>query len=310
MWSCSFLAGLQYTIYPSGQPPKLDALCCFCNDPLESDDQGKVKGNLLRKHMHQHNFRNCSQRLYFSAQRYRQHLQDSHKINHDGTLFAGWTLLLRSCRQQKPSVFEPVDTSLVIRRVYTDPGSTPQEILEKMPEKPRPKTADKLDRKPSQKLERKPSKKLQRKASSSTLPENPVRPLREVKSSEHFFQRSRTVDDLGYSPTSEDIRCTEQFFEAFAAGKHQHRPGFPVNSLPLTQEAGNTCPTFYRRRLDASTRNRIYVREQSEPPLSKNSQRLFRKVPGSAFGTLILHSTLVGATAAQMTPSLDIYPLH
>src|SRR5689334_14139729 len=78
MWSCSFLPGIQYTIYPAGSHSAVEAVCCYCNDTLVRGD-GKVKGLVLKDHVVQHNFRSCNQRLYFSGQRYRQHLQDSHK---------------------------------------------------------------------------------------------------------------------------------------------------------------------------------------------------------------------------------------
>jgi hypothetical protein len=74
-------------------------------------------------------------------------------------------------------------------------------------------------------------------------------------------------------------------------------------------DAVNTCPRFYRRRLDASTRNRLYIRDQDDD-LSKNSQKLFRKIPGSLLGGLVLHSSLVGAVPVRMTNSVDVYSLH
>lgn len=130
MYSCSFLPGLQYTIYPStpsteSNPYPRDAfpLCCFCTTPLAPPGQ-KVQGDTLKEHITKnHSYRSCNQRLYFSGQRFRQHLHDAHQTSYDNTLFAGWILLLQTCRRQKPSVFSPVDPALSgFRKVYTDPG--------------------------------------------------------------------------------------------------------------------------------------------------------------------------------------------
>lgn len=109
MWSCSFLPGLQYTIYPDKSRLQREALCCYCNDTLSKTTNGKVDGALLEKHMAQHNFRTCKQTLFFSGQRFHQHLQDSHRSLHGSTLFAGWTLLLRSSRKDVPSIFQQID---------------------------------------------------------------------------------------------------------------------------------------------------------------------------------------------------------
>jgi len=129
---------MQYTIYPSGADSDLEALCCYCNETL-SGGNGKVKGTVLREHVSTHNFRNCNQRAYFSAQQFRQHLQDNHKINFDGTLFAGWTLLLKSSKQEKAAVFEAVD-GVSPRRVYTDPVvAAPKQRSKKAEEVPAPR---------------------------------------------------------------------------------------------------------------------------------------------------------------------------
>ncbi|KAF2468077.1 uncharacterized protein BDR25DRAFT_344393 [Lindgomyces ingoldianus] len=297
MWSCSFLPGMQYTIYPAGSRENIEAVCCYCNETLVKG-AGRVKGSVLKEHISQHNFRNCNQRLYFSGQRFRQHLQDSHKTNYDGSLFAGWTLLLKSSKTQKPSVFEQIDPSTAIRRAYTDPGAAKKE--EATPQIPRANFMD-LSETPQ-----KPSgRRLRRKASTLSVPE---KPSREVRSSTQFFSRAATIDLVYGSNASPSPRFPQNGPRSPKGKPRQHKPGFPVSSLPV--DAVNTCPRFYRRRLDASTRNRLYVRDQDDGPLSKNSQRLFRKVPGSLLGGLVLHSSLVGTTPARMTNSVDIYSLH
>ncbi|KAF2787647.1 hypothetical protein K505DRAFT_329528 [Melanomma pulvis-pyrius CBS 109.77] len=296
MWSCSFLPGMQYTIYPAGSRSNLEAVCCYCNETLVKGD-GKVKGSMLKEHITQHNFRNCNQRLYFSAQRFRQHLQDNHKTNFDGTLFAGWTLLLKSSKKEKAAMFVPVEASVAVRRAYTDPGATAGKAQKKneVPQVPQMNFMD-LSETPQKSTA--PKRRLHRKASSQTMPEKA--PTREIRNSAQIFTRAATVDLTygggGSLPSSPKNK------------PHEHRHGFPISSLPM--DAVNTCPRFYRRRLDASTRNRLYMRDQNEGPLSKNSQRLFRKVPGSAFGGLVLHSSLVGAVPARLTNSVDVYSLH
>jgi hypothetical protein len=149
-----------------------------------------------------------------------------------------------------------------------------------------------------------PKTKLRRKASTQTMPEK--KPEREVRESGQFFTRAATIELAYGANASPSPRLAGLLSPRLQPPGH--KPGFPVNSLPI--DAVNTAPKFYRRRLDASTRNRLYVRDQDEGPLSKNSQRLFRKVPGSVFGGLVLHSSLVGTTPARMTNSVDIYSLH
>jgi hypothetical protein len=148
-----------------------------------------------------------------------------------------------------------------------------------------------------------PKRKLRRKASAQTIPE---KGSREVRESTHFFTRAATVE-IAYGKTaSPSPRLDGLLSPRLQAAPH--KPGFPIASLPI--DAVNTCPRFYRRRLDASTRNRVYIRDEGDGPLSKNSQKLFRKIPGSLFGGLVLHSSLVGAVPARMTNSIDIYSLH
>lgn len=300
MWSCSFLPGMQYTIYPAGEKDNLQAVCCYCNDALVQGT-GKVKGSVLKDHINQHNFRNCNQRLYFSGQRFRQHLQDTHKTHHDGTLFAGWTLLLKASKREKPSIFEPVGAG-VVGRVYTDPGvldggrMNGDDLLQVH-------KTNFMDLSETPMRTTRPKRKLRRKASTQTLPE---KPRYEVRDSAHIFTRAATIE-LAYGATASPSPRLHGLLSP-RHQPHQHKPGFPVSSLPI--DAVNSCPRFYRRRLDASTRNRLYIRDQGDGPLSKNSQQLFRKVPASLFGGLVLHSSMVGATPARMTNAMDIYPLH
>ena len=248
---------------------------------------------MLKEHISQHNFRNCNQRLYFSGQRFRQHLQDNHKTNYDGTLFAGWALLLKSSKKERPAVFEAVEGSVGVRRTYTDSEVTSAKASKKqeVPQVPRMNFMD-LSETPE------PKKKLHRKASSQTMPERPA--IRETRNSVQIFTRAATVD-LAYG-TNASLPSPQ------ATKPPEHKQGFPTSSLPM--DSANMCPRFYRRRLDASTRNRLYVRDPDQGPLSKNSQRLFRKVPGSAFGGLVLHSSLVAAVPARLTNSVDVYSLH
>jgi hypothetical protein len=292
---------MQYTIYPRGSRDHLEAVCCYCNDSLVQG-AGKVKGAVLKEHISSHNFRTCNQRLYFSAQRFRQHLQDNHKSNFDGTLFAGWTLLLKSSKKQKPSIFEPLNGTITVRRAYTDPGQPTAKRAkgDKPPQLPQLNFMD-LTETPQRPAA--PKKRVRREQPTQTMPEKPPR---ETRNSAHFFTRAATID-LAYGATASPSPRPDGIIPP-GDPPPQHKPGFPIASLPM--DAVNTCPKFYRRRLDASTRNRLYFRDGDEGALSKNSQRLFRKVPGSLFGGLVLHSSLVGSVPARMTNSVDIYSLH
>ncbi|KAF2679332.1 hypothetical protein K458DRAFT_435188 [Lentithecium fluviatile CBS 122367] len=305
MWSCSFLPGMQYTIYPSGPRTDLEAVCCYCNEILVKGN-GRVKGAVLKEHVAQHNFRDCNQRLYFSGQRFRQHLQDAHKTNHDGTLFAGWTLLLKSSKRERTAFFQPVDATSV-RRAYTDPSPTTTKPQSKKkgndaPPMPRLNFMDFSETPITATI---PRKKLRRKPSAQTLPEKPER---ETRDSTSFFTRAATIDLAYGTSISPSPRLDATGVVAPKYSLPQHKPGFPIASHPV--DAVSSCLKFYRRRLDASTRNRLYIRDEIDGPLSKNSQRLFRKIPASAFGGLVLHSSLVGATPARLTNSVDIYSLH
>ncbi|KAF2705162.1 hypothetical protein K504DRAFT_96230 [Pleomassaria siparia CBS 279.74] len=298
MWSCSFLPGMQYTIYPAGSRCKLEAVCCFCNETLVKGD-GKVKGSMLKEHINQHNFRNCNQRLYFSGQRFRQHLQDNHRTNFDASLFAGWTLLLKSSKKVKPAILEPVEASVAVRRAFTDPAATTAKPPKKqeMAQMPR---MNFMDFSETPQRGEAPKKKVHRKASSQTLPMPEKADGREVRNSTRIFTRAAAMDVVHGAtaslPSSPKTRS------------QQDKTGLSIASLPV--DAVKTCPRFYRRRLEVSTRNRLYIRDQNDGPLSKNSQKVFRKVPGSGFGGLILHSSLVGAVPAKLTNAVDVYSLH
>jgi hypothetical protein len=267
---------------------------------------GKVKGTALKEHVAQHNFRQCNQRLYFSGQRFRQHLQDSHHTKHDFTLFAGWALLLKSSKRDKAALFRQVDATS-IRRAYTDPSitATKQQGKKVAAAPPSMPKMNFMDFSETVDTAMAPRKKLQRKASAHTIAEKPER---EVRDSSHFFTRATTMDlayGEAFSPSSR--LATTGMLPPNSVPSH-HRPGYPVASHPV--DAVNSCPKFFRRRLDASTRNRLYIRDEVDGPLSKNSQRLFKKVPASAFGGLVLHSSLVGATPARLTNAVDVYSLH
>ena len=297
MWSCSFLPGMQYTIYPTGTQRKLEAVCCYCNDTFAQGAEGKVNGAILKEHLIQHNFRTCNQRLYYSGQRYRQHLQDSHKASYDSTLFAGWTLLLKSSRKEKPSVFRQIAAKAPNGRSNTDPGVASK----KKEKKPKP-SKDRVQDVPTNFMElteipqRIEPNKLRRKPSVLTIPEKTAQ---EIRASTQFFTRSATIDFAGEATILPPPRAG---VTTLPSSRSKSGRSLPVHH-------GTTCPTFYRRRLDASTRNRLYLREGDEP-LSNNSQQLFRRIPGSVLGGLVLHSSLTAAVPARLTNSVDIYALH
>ena len=287
---------MQYTIYPSGSRPDLEAVCCYCNDSL-SRGSGKVKGPVLRDHLNLHNFRHCKQKLYFSAQQFRQHLQENHKANYDGTLFAGWTLLLKSSEQSKTAVFEAVDAAN-LQRSYTDPkhaGIKEQGRVKKVSSEPK---LNFMDFSETTSTER---KKLHRKPSAQTMPDTLAD---EVRDSTVFLTRAATIDVMpsivaqpsrhGY-PTSTKQEQRRRWHRR--AGSH-------------VCDMASPRFRFYRRRLDASTRNRLYIRDEAEGPLTQRSQKTFRKISAGAFGGLVLHSSLVAVTPARLTNSIDIYSLR
>lgn len=280
---------MQYTIYPSGSFSEVAAVCCYCNDILVRGED-KVKAPLLKEHIAQHNFRKCNQRLYFSSQLFRQHLQDNHKTTFDATLFAGWTLLLKSSRRDKTSTFLQMATPrAATHRINSDARMARKAELEGREQSNMPSNFMDLTEIPQQAKRA----KLRRKASMQSVSEKPAQ---EMPGSTQFFTRSATIDlahGLTRSSLSQDVGSR----------------ALPAKAVSALVEVINRCPKYYRRRLDASTRNRVYLREQDEP-LSKSSQQLFREVPGSILGGLVLHSSLVGAIPARLTNSIDIYRLY
>jgi hypothetical protein len=270
MWSCNFHPSLRFTIYPNGTPRNPEAACCYCNDPLVQEE-GKVNGALLKEHMAQHNFRACSQALFFSGQTFRQHLQDDHKTTQDSTLFAGWTLLLKASRQDKPAVFKPVETKAPGRRVNNESAGAKKEKKKKKDSKDKEQVAPTNFMEFTEVPTRIEPNKLRRKQS---MPDEESRP------SMQFFERSRV-----------------------------HNDGKPKTKPATSSKYGTPiCPAFYRRRLDASTRNRLYMCE-GDVMLAGDAQQVFRRVPGGVLGGLMLHSSLVASVPALMTNCVDVYEL-
>jgi hypothetical protein len=281
MWSCSFHPSLRFTIYPTGSQRKPEAACCYCNDALVQEE-GKVSGSLLKEHMVQHNFRACSQMLYFSGQSFRQHLQNDHKASYDSTLFAGWTLLLKSSRQDKPSVFKPVEMKGSTRRANTEPNLAKGKDKSKKTKKPSKESVEIV---PTNFME---FTELPQRAEPNKLRRKQSMPEEEPRPSMQFFERSATSE-----PRDDTKALRSPKSKAVTMSVH----GTP------------TCPAFFRKRLDASTRNRLFMCEDNEV-LSNDSQQLFRRIPGSVLGGLILHSSLVAAVPALMTNCVDVYSLQ
>jgi hypothetical protein len=297
MWSCSFLPGLQYTMYPTGSPRKREAICCYCNDLVPQSTDGKVNGALLKEHMTQHNFRRCSQTLYFSGQRFRQHLHDSHRTTYDSTLFGGWTLLLKSCRRKTPSLFQQVEVKATVRRSTTDPScmTTDHSEGKKKNRKLEDKTNDNVMNTPTNFMEwtetpqRVEPNKLRRKQSAVTIPDQAEG---ESRSSLHFLTRSAIAK----------VAMANEQIPASSRPKPEKCVVYPsATGAPI-------CPDFYRRRLDASNRNRLYM-DKDDNAIQSDSKQVFRRIEGSVLGSLVLHTSLIAAVPALMTNSLDIYPL-
>jgi hypothetical protein len=304
MWSCSFLPGLQYTMYPTGSPRKREAVCCYCNDLLAQSPDGKVNGALLKEHMAQHNFRTCNQMLYFSGQQFRQHLHDSHRTSYDSTLFGGWTLLLKSSRRKTPSLFQQVEVKAVGRPSISDPSwmvSDSNEDKKKKKKSKKTKHDDKIGdnavNTPTNFMEwteipqRVEPNKLRRKQSAVVIPdtaEGTPRP-----SFQCFSPRSVTANDVAMPneqlPTSLKPKPEKCIVYPSASGAPD-------------------VPNFYRRRLDASNRNRIYI-DADEEPVSGDAKQVFRRMEGSVLGGLVLHTSLIAAVPALMTNCVDIYSL-
>jgi hypothetical protein len=289
-------------MYPSRSLNRTDAICCYCSDPLILSTDGKVNGARLKEHMTQHNFRACKQTLYFSGQRFRQHLQDSHRASYDSTLFGGWTLLLKSCRRKTPSLFRQVEVKVAGRRSTTDAPGLPMSKTSDNEKMKQDKDSDrhgdqsKVQNTPTNFMElteipyRTEPNKLRRKQSGVSTPEQTDG---EPRPSLQFFARSATAD---FTIAKEEPMATS-------------KPK-PSKCIVWPSASGApTCPTFYRRRLDASTRNRLFMGVEDEA-LSDDSQHLFRKMQGSVLGGLILHSSLVAAVPALMTNCMDVYPLE
>ena len=122
-----------------------------------------------------------------------------------------------------------------------------------------------------------------------------------MRDSSQFFTRSATID-FAHGPTASPSPGPGAVGNTPGKSKPRSR------SMSMAVDAVAPCPTFYRRRLDASTRNRIYLRERDDM-LSKNSQHLYRPIAGSVLGGLILYSSMVGAVPARLTNAVDIYSL-
>lgn len=328
MWSCSFLPGLQYTMFPGGSPRRTEAICCYCNDSLAQSTDGKVNGALLKDHMVQHNFRACNQTLYFSGQRFRQHLYDSHRTSYDATLFGGWTLLLKSSRRKTPSLFQLVEAKSIGRRSTSDAGGrkstsdAPNSITTKGSSK------DKRNKKQDQEKEKESDRergestpinfmewnelpqrvepnKLRRKQSGYSTPDTldgeprpslqqPRPSMQQPRPSLQVFARSGLTADGALMPEEPPPASSRKGAKRVVAPTPS---GAPV------------CPTFYRRRLDASTRNRLFM-DANDELTSADEQALFRRVQGSVLGGLVLHSSLVAAVPALMTNCVDVYSLE
>ncbi|KAF9735987.1 C2H2 type zinc finger domain-containing protein [Paraphaeosphaeria minitans] len=292
-----FLPGMQYTIYPSGSNEGLEAVCCYCNEGF-SRGNGKVEGALLKAHVSTHNFRNCNQRLYFSAQQFRQHLQDNHRSNYDGTLFAGWTLLLKASQKELSAIFVPADVSP--KRAYTEPVDVvPNHQVKKAKDAPEPKMSF-MDFSETPRFATK--EKIRRRASTQTMADA-RNPNKAVRDSTTEFRRAATMDFARGDDGS-----------AGAAPICQHRRSGDSKAEHAADAAAAAAAAsglqFFRRRREVSTRNRLYVRNETEGPLAKSSQKVFRKMAASTFGGLVLHSSLLAATPARLTNSVDVYTLH
>jgi hypothetical protein len=295
MWSCSFLPGLQYTMYPTGSARKREAVCCYCNELVPQSADGKVNGALLKEHMTQHSFRKCNQMLYFSGQQLRQHLHDSHRTTYDSTLFGGWTLLLKSSRRKTPSLFQQVEVKITGRRSTTDPlCMTDHSEGKKKNRKLEDKTNNNVMDTPTNFMEwtettqRVEPNRLRRKQSAVIIPNQAGG---ESRSSLHFLTRSAAAK----------AAMENEQIPASSRPKPEKCVVYPsATGVP-------TCPDFYRRRLDASNRNQLYM--SKEDAMSSDAKHVFRRIEGSVLGGLVLHTSLVAAVPALMTNSVDIYPL-
>lgn len=292
MWSCNFLPGIQYAIYPIESDGDLRALCCYCNASLGQGKEGRVKSAVLKGHMRQHKFRSCEHKLYYSGQAFRQHLHDEHRSIYDGTLFAAWTLLFKSCQRTQPSFFERAETILGTQRSNTDPGfgGGKRSAIKKGPAMP----SNFMELTETSAIEH---NKLRRKRSAATLPDK-----HNDFGSTQSLPRPATMETTtspSVPPVPQDLR--NRFSPSLTDAV--------TVSSPLIGNMAGAKLAFYRRRIDASTRNQVYLHSLDET-MSVEYQRHFRKIPVSTLGSLILHSSLAATTPVRMTNSVDLYPLH
>ncbi|KAH3909124.1 hypothetical protein HBH56_168480 [Parastagonospora nodorum] len=298
MWSCSFLPSLQFTMFPDKSRARREVVCCYCNDPLARSPEGKINGATLKDHMSRHNFRACNQTLYFSGQSFRQHLQDSHKLSLDGTLFAGWTLLLKSCRKMLPSVFEQVDKQASDRHPKSDTESSSEKKKSK-----KTKDQDSLEMRSPYSTNTAPMSFMD----LSDVPQRPEPPnkLRRKQSAMNTPRQSGEAP----RPSLTQLRSPTFTVPSDDTGPPKSEPdkypAYPSSSgVP-------TCPSFFRKRFDASSRNRLYFGVVPDDDKENDEgQRMLRKLQGGVFGGLILHSSLIASVPALMTNSVDVYPVQ
>jgi len=296
MWSCSFLPSLQFTMFPDKSRARREVVCCYCNDPLARSSEGKINGATLKDHMARHNFRACNQTLYFSGQSFRQHLQDSHRLSLDGTLFSGWTLLLKSCRKVMPSVFEQVDKKAGHNHSKSDLESS-------------------SDRKKFKKTDEHDSTEMKSPHSNTTAPmsfmdltDPPQRPEppKKLRRKQSAMNDPRQSGE-GPRPSLSQLRSPNFTVPSDDGGppKPDKCPAYPsASGVP-------TCPSFFRKRFDASSRNRLYFGVvPDEDKESDEGQHMLRKLQGGVFGGLILHSSLIASVPALMTNCVDVYPVR
>lgn len=297
MWSCSFLLGAQHVIYTTQSVSSSEVRCCYCNDPLVGRD-GKIGKGVLNGHMIQHNFRKCDQKLYFCGQQFRQHFQDQHKAISDATLFAGGTLLSKHSHQKKPFIFLQLDFPVITHGTHADTEMTvgrTQVTDQEMVSQHTPASFMDLTDIP----QRREPTKLRRKASVQATH---IKAAQEIRKSMHFLAHSATADIGNVCTATSSPHADEVDYSTQSQPQHS-TASEPVNSL-------DSSVMFYRKTFDASTRNRIYLRDMDEP-LSEDALHPFRQLlGGSVFGGLVLHSSLVGAIPARLTNAVvDIYPL-
>jgi hypothetical protein len=291
-------------MYPSGSPRHREAICCYCNDLLAQSADGKVNGTLLKEHMAQHNFRTCNQMLYFSGQQFRQHLHDSHRTSFDGTLFGGWTLLLKSSRRKAPSLFRQVEVKATGRHSTSDPSWMISDTIE-----------DKKTKKDKKKKKKRNDSAVNNIVNTPTnFMEWTELPQRVEPNKLRRKQSSVTIPDTAEGTPRPSLQCfSPRSATADVAMPNEQLP-LPLKPKPEkcivypSATGAPEVPSFYRRRLDASNRNRIYI-DVDEEPASGDAKQVFRRMEGSVLGGLVLHTSLIAAVPALMTNSVDIYSL-